>query len=42
MSRKLSFALIAHFQTQLPGRELLRAKLHELLAARWMDDEGVE
>lgn len=42
MSRKLSLALIAHFQTLSPDRKLLRAKLHEFLAERWADDEGVE
>lgn len=40
MSCKLSLALIAHFQTQLPDRELLLAKLHELLAVRWIDTEA--
>lgn len=42
MSRSLSPALIAHFRAQLPDRKLLRAKLHKLLAARWVNDEEAE
>jgi hypothetical protein len=32
MSRSLSPALIAEYQTQLPDKELLQAKLHEFYA----------
>ena len=40
LSRSLSPALIAQYQTQLPDKQVLQAKLHELLAGRWADDEG--
>ena len=32
MSRSLSPALIAEYQTQLPDKKLLQAKLHEFYA----------
>ena len=40
LSRSLSPALIAQYQTQLPDKRLLQAKLHELLAREMDDGEG--
>lgn len=40
LSRSLSPALIAQYQTQLPDKRLLQAKLHELLARGMDDGEG--
>jgi hypothetical protein len=35
LSRSLSPALIAEYKTQLPDKELLQAKLHELYLLNW-------
>jgi hypothetical protein len=40
LSRSLSPALIAQYQTQLPDKKLLQAKLHELMARGVGEDEG--
>jgi len=31
LSRNISPTLVAHYETQLPDKKLIRAKLHELL-----------
>ncbi len=41
LSRSLSPALVAQYQTQLPDRKLLQAKLHEFYLAN-LGEEGVE
>jgi len=38
LSRSLSPALIAQYQTQLPDKALLQAKLHELYAQNTVSD----
>lgn len=38
LSRSLSPALIAEYQTQLPDRALLQAKLHELYLQNVLED----
>jgi predicted nuclease of restriction endonuclease-like (RecB) superfamily len=40
LSRTLSPALIAEYQTQLPNKKLLREKLHELYLQNAIEDEG--
>ncbi|RYU58398.1 DUF1016 domain-containing protein [Methylolobus aquaticus] len=40
LSRTLSPALIAEYQTQLPDKKVLRAKLHEFYLQNAGDDEG--
>ena len=40
LSRSLSPALIAEYQTQLPDKKLLQAKLHEFYALNIRDGEG--
>ena len=42
LSRSLSPALIAAYQTQLPDKALLQAKLHELYAQSAPDDPGAD
>lgn len=39
LSRSLSPALVAHYQTQLPDKKLLQAKLHEFYAANLGDGD---
>ncbi len=39
-SRSLSPALIAEYQTQLPDKKLLAAKLHEFYALNTPADDG--
>ena len=41
LSRSLSPALVAHYQTQLPDKKLLQAKLHEFYAANSGDGDEV-
>ena len=40
LSRSLSPALIAEYQTQLPDKKLLAAKLHEFYALNAPEDDG--
>lgn len=40
LSRSLSPALIAEYQTQLPDKALLQAKLHELYLQNAPDDNA--
>ena len=40
LSRSLSPALVAKYQTQLPDKKLLQAKLHEFYAANSADGDG--
>ncbi|XMO77224.1 PDDEXK nuclease domain-containing protein [Roseibacillus persicicus] len=39
LSRSLSPALIAHYETKLPDKKLLQAKLHEFLELSQLDEE---
>jgi hypothetical protein len=39
LSRSLSPALVAQYQTQLPDKQMLAAKLHEFYALNVQDDE---
>ena len=40
LSRSLSPALVAQYETQLPARKLLQAKLHEFYLANVSEGEG--
>lgn len=42
LSRSLSSALIVEYQTQLPAKALLQAKLHEFYLQNVQDDEADE
>lgn len=42
LSRTMSPTLVAEYQTMLPSKELLRAKLHELYAQLAVDDASID